>query len=155
MPRCFSSSIQSEVAWRADLRARRVITAEQFQRLIDHTIELQIDCPQYFILTPIPGTQLFEKSRGQFVEHNFDLWDFNHAVTPTKLPLEDFYELYMSAYGTHFEPCVTAFYKRKLAQMNPADIETEMEGLVGFRKVFGTLHEDHEEYAGPSTSACA
>jgi hopanoid C-3 methylase len=127
-------------------------TREQFAELVDFTIKLEVDCPQYFVLTPIPGTKLFDKAQGTLVEHDFDLWDFNHAVTPTTLPLEQFYEEYMGAYRTHFEPCVTAFYQRKLAQMNEADIDTEMNGLMGFREVFGTLHEDHKEYKGPQAS---
>ncbi len=124
-------------------------TKEQFDRLVDHTVKLEIDCPQYFVLTPIPGTKLFDKSRDSLVEHNFDLWDFNHAVLPTTLPLVDFYEQYMYAYQTHLQPFVVQFYKRKLAKMDSRQIDETMKGLLGFREVFGTLHEDHEEYAGP------
>jgi radical SAM superfamily enzyme YgiQ (UPF0313 family) len=122
---------------------------EDFDRLIAHTVEIEIDCPQYFVLTPIPGTKLFDDSKGRFVEHNFDLWDFNHALLPTKLPLAKFYENYMLAYQTHMHPFAVEFYKRKLAAMTPQEVDEEMDGLLGFREVFGTLHEDHEEYAGP------
>ncbi len=126
-------------------------TKEQFDRLVEHTIELQVDCPQYFILTPIPGTKLFDKARDHLVEHNFDLWDFNHAVTPTKMPLVDFYEQYMLAYRTHFELWSVELYKKKFALLTPEELETEMDGLMGFREVFGTLHVDHEEYFGPKS----
>jgi len=122
---------------------------EQFDQLVAHTIELEIDCPQYFVLTPIPGTELFTKVQDQLVEHNFDLWDFNHAVTPTRLPLREFYEQYMNAFRTHLEPCVVELYKMKLARMTEQELSEEMDGLLGLRQVFGTLHEDHEEYAGP------
>jgi radical SAM superfamily enzyme YgiQ (UPF0313 family) len=125
-------------------------TRQQFDQLIDHTIALEIDIPQYFVLTPIPGTVLFERSRDQLVEHNFDLWDFNHAVTPTTLPLKDFYEEYMGGFRTHMEPFVIEVYKKKLARMTPQELEEEMAGLLGLREVFGTLHLDHEEYAGPA-----
>jgi radical SAM superfamily enzyme YgiQ (UPF0313 family) len=125
-------------------------TREQFEQLVDHTIRLEIDCPQYFVLTPIPGTKLFDKARSQLVEHNFDLWDFNHAVMPTSLPLVDFYEQYMAAYRTHLHPFAVQFYQRKLAKMTQQQIDEAMEGLLGFREIFGTLHEDHEEYSGPS-----
>ncbi|HOX47227.1 MAG TPA: cobalamin-dependent protein [Myxococcota bacterium] len=125
-------------------------TREQFTELVNFTLELGIDCPQYFVLTPIPGTKLYDKVRGQLVEHDFDLWDFNHAVTPTKLPLQQFYEEYMYAYQTHLSPGVVEFYQRKLAGMSPQEMEAEMDGLMGFREVFGTLHTDHKEYAGPS-----
>ncbi len=125
-------------------------TKEQFDQLVEHTIKLEIDCPQYFILTPIPGTKLFDSSRDQLVEHNFDLWDFNHAVIPTRLPLKQFYEEYMSAFRTHLEPFVVELYKKKLAKLTQDELGREMDGLLGFREVFGTLHEDHEEYSGPA-----
>jgi hopanoid C-3 methylase len=126
-------------------------TRQQFDELIQFTIDLQIDIPQYFVLTPIPGTGLFEKSRDSLVEHNFDLWDFNHAVIPTRLPLKDFYDEYMGGFRTHMEPFVIEVYKKKLARMTPQELDEEMAGLLGLREVFGTLHEDHEEYAGPVT----
>jgi radical SAM superfamily enzyme YgiQ (UPF0313 family) len=122
----------------------------QFDQLVEHTLAIQVDCPQYFILTPIPGTKLYDKSVGQFVESDYDLWDFNHAVLPTKLPLEQFYDEYMAAYRTHLEPVSVEFYKKKMALLTDEELETEMAGLLGFREVFGTLHEDHIEYAGPA-----
>ena len=125
-------------------------TKEQFDRLVDHTVDLEIDCPQYFVLTPIPGTKLFDKAKDQLVEHNYDLWDFNHAVMPTTLPLTRFYEEYMTAYQTHLRPFAVQFYQRKLAKMTSQEIDDEMDGLLGFREVFATLHEDHEEYSGPA-----
>jgi radical SAM superfamily enzyme YgiQ (UPF0313 family) len=125
-------------------------TKEQFDRLVEHTIELEVDCPQYFVLTPIPGTKLYDKVREQLVEHNFDLWDFNHAVIPTSMPLVQFYEQYMLAYRTHFQPCCVELYKKKFELLTPDELETEMDGLMGFRETFGTLHEDHEEYLGPT-----
>lgn len=124
-------------------------TQQQFDRLVAHTVELEVDCPQYFVLTPIPGTKLFDKSRESLVEHDFDLWDFNHVVLPTRMPLTKFYDAYMTAYATHLHPFVVRFYQRKLAQMTAEEIDEEMDGLLGFREVFGTLHEDHREYAGP------
>jgi radical SAM superfamily enzyme YgiQ (UPF0313 family) len=118
-------------------------TKEQFDQLVAHTIELEVDCPQYFVLTPIPGTKLYDKSRG--------LWDFNHAVTPTTLPLKQFYEEYMMAYQTHLQPFAVELYKRKLEGMSMEEMNGEVGGLEGFREVFATLHEDHEEYFGPGT----
>lgn len=139
----------NNVACTGSMFFRPDFTREQFSELVEHTIRLEIDCPQYFILTPIPGTKLFDKVRHELVEHNFDLWDFNHAVTPTRLPLKDFYEEYMHGYQTHLQPFVVELYKKKLAKMTTEEINEEMEGLLGFREVFGLLDQDHEEYSGP------
>ena len=138
------------VACTGSMFFRPDFTKAQFDQLVAHAIEIEIDCPQYFILTPIPGTKLFDKVRDQLVEHNFDLWDFNHAVTPTTLPLRQFYEEYMNAYRTHLEPCVVELYTKKLAKLTEEELASEMDGLLHFREVFGTLHADHEEYSGPA-----
>jgi hopanoid C-3 methylase len=139
----------NKVACTGSMFFRPDFEKSQFDELVAHTIALEIDCPQYFILTPIPGTKLFDKSRDQLVEHNFDLWDFTHAVTPTKLPLRDFYEQYMNAFRTHLEPFVVELYQQKLAKMTEEELNDEMAGLLSMREVFGTLHVDHEEYTGP------
>jgi hopanoid C-3 methylase len=139
----------NDIACTGSMFFRPDFTKEQFDQLVEHTIALEIDCPQYFILTPIPGTILFDRSLDDLVEHNFDLWDFNHAVIPTTLPLKQFYEEYMSAFRTHLEPFVVELYKKKLAKLTQDELGQEMDGLLGFREVFGTLHEDHEEYSGP------
>jgi len=138
------------VACTGSMFFRPDFSKEQFDRLVEHTIEIEIDCPQYFILTPIPGTKLYDDSKAQFVEHNFDLWDFNHAVIPSRLPLIQFYEEYMNAFRTHLEPFVVELYKKKLAKMTNEELDGEMDGLLELRRVLGTLHEDHEEYAGPA-----
>jgi radical SAM superfamily enzyme YgiQ (UPF0313 family) len=137
------------VACTGSMFFRPDFTEAEFDQLVEHTIALDIDCPQYFVLTPIPGTKLYDKCHTELVEHDFDLWDFNHVVTPTKLPLPEFYENYMNAFRTHLEPVVVDLYKRKLARMSPPELEEEMAGLLGLREVFGTLHEDHKEYHGP------
>ncbi len=139
----------NHVACTGSMFFRPDFAKEQFDQLVEHTVRLEVDCPQYFILTPIPGTKLFDKARDQLVEHNFDLWDFNHAVMSTRLPLARFYEEYMNAFRTHLEPFVVELYKKKLAMLTPEELTHEMDGLLEFRKVFGTLHEDHEEYVGP------
>jgi radical SAM superfamily enzyme YgiQ (UPF0313 family) len=140
----------NDVACTGSMFFRPDFSQEQFDRLVEHTIEIEIDCPQYFVLTPIPGTQLYETSKDQFVEHNFDLWDFNHTVVPSKLPLLKFYEEYMNAFRTHMEPFVVELYKKKLAKLTPEELDGEMDGLLELREVLGTLHLDHEEYTGPA-----
>jgi radical SAM superfamily enzyme YgiQ (UPF0313 family) len=142
----------NHVACTGSMFFRADFTKAQFEQLVAHTIETEIDCPQYFVLTPIPGTPLYEKSKDQLVEHNFDLWDFNHVVMPTQLPLSEFYEEYMNAFRTHLEPVVVELYKAKLAKLTPEELETEMDGLLELRRVFGTLAEDHQEYHGPEAS---
>ena len=48
----------------------------------------------FSVLTPLPGTDLWETAKAQVTTHNWEMFDIVHAVIPTKLPLADFYEEY-------------------------------------------------------------
>ena len=50
----------------------------------------------FSILTPLPGTDLWETAQHQVTTHDWEMYDIVHAVLPTKLPLQDFYEEYSS-----------------------------------------------------------
>ncbi len=46
------------------------------------------------MLTPLPGTDLWETAKTQVTTHNWEMFDIIHTVLPTKLSLQDFYEEY-------------------------------------------------------------
>ena len=48
----------------------------------------------FSVLTPLPGTDLWATAREQVTTHNWEMYDIVHAVLPTKLPLDEFYEEY-------------------------------------------------------------
>jgi radical SAM superfamily enzyme YgiQ (UPF0313 family) len=48
----------------------------------------------FSILTPLPGTDLWDEASRNVTTHNWEMYDIVHAVLPTKLPLEEFYEEY-------------------------------------------------------------
>lgn len=48
----------------------------------------------FSILTPLPGTDLWETAQAQVLTQNWEMFDIVHAVLPTKLPLADFYAEY-------------------------------------------------------------
>lgn len=63
-----------------------------FDALIDYVRTLKISFPQFTVLTPLPGTQLYEEKEGELISREYEKFDFFHTVLPTKLPLEEFYE---------------------------------------------------------------
>jgi len=65
--------------------------------------EKRISAPQFSILTPLPGTSLFARFRGQLITDNYDMFDFMHCVLPTRLALEDFYSEFCSLYRTAYQ----------------------------------------------------
>jgi radical SAM superfamily enzyme YgiQ (UPF0313 family) len=54
----------------------------------------------FTVLTPLPGTQLFEQVRESITTRNREMVDLAHAVVPTQLQLEDFYEEFARLYRT-------------------------------------------------------
>jgi len=73
-----------------------------FQRLRDYVRRLHINQPYFSVLTPLPGTELFDKLKGKIQTFNCGLFDLFHSVLPTALPRDQFYRemagLYRQAY---------------------------------------------------------
>jgi radical SAM superfamily enzyme YgiQ (UPF0313 family) len=48
----------------------------------------------FSVLTPLPGTDLWDEVEDQVNTEDWELFDITHSVLPTKLPLPEFYEQY-------------------------------------------------------------
>lgn len=77
-------------------------TKVDFQKLRQYVQRLRIKQPYFSILTPLPGTELYEKVKAKITSTNYNMYDLLHALLPTKLPLREFYRefagLYRAAY---------------------------------------------------------
>lgn len=64
-----------------------------FDKAIRINQELGVECPQFTILTPLPGTPDFDRARegGQLLTQYPGDYDFFHLITPTLLAPEDHY----------------------------------------------------------------
>ncbi len=67
---------------------------KDFQNLEDFIQIHEIELPVPSILTPIPGTPLFEKMKDQIEISDLAYYTFSNAVTKTTLEKEEFYGLY-------------------------------------------------------------
>lgn len=65
---------------------------DDFSQLIDYVRSLKVGFPQFTVMTPLPGTEIFPQQRGMLTQTQHHLYDLAHPVVPTKLPLEKFYE---------------------------------------------------------------
>jgi radical SAM superfamily enzyme YgiQ (UPF0313 family) len=76
---------------------------KDFRRLRQYILDRKLYSPSLTILTPLPGTELFARVKEKLVTTNYELFDYVHAVLPTKLKLADFYreftELYKAGYA--------------------------------------------------------
>jgi hopanoid C-3 methylase len=75
-----------------------------FANLRDYVRRQAIPNAWFTILTPLPGTQLFEQVRGALTTKDLELFDLVHAVLPTRLELARFYAEFARLYTASYTP---------------------------------------------------
>lgn len=85
-----------------------------FDRLERTITELGVDLPSFSVLTPLPGTDLYDESRAQIITRDPDMFDLWHSVLATKLPPERFHDrlagLFVLASGRSDDASSAVFY---------------------------------------------
>ncbi len=71
---------------------------EDFHTLKRYREDQGILYPQFTILTPLPGTDLYAELEDRLVTRDYRLFDALHAVLPTRLPREEFYKEFAALY---------------------------------------------------------
>jgi radical SAM superfamily enzyme YgiQ (UPF0313 family) len=71
---------------------------EDFHTLFDYVCQSDLFQPTYTVLTPLPGTDLYQSSEERLVIRDYAYFDLAHAVLPTRLSRKDFYEQYVKLY---------------------------------------------------------
>lgn len=77
---------------------------EDFAGLRRYVRELELDYASFAVLTPLPGTDLYDQVRDRLITRDTDFFDFIHTVLPTRLPLEEFFEELMGLYRSAVPP---------------------------------------------------
>ena len=67
---------------------------DDFKRLRDWIDATGAYNSGFSILTPLPGTDLWETAKKQVTTDHWEMYDIVHTVLPTKLPLDEFYAEY-------------------------------------------------------------
>jgi hypothetical protein len=73
-------------------------TDDDFKLLRDYVSRRQITHTQFTVLTPLPGTQLYRDRRDELLTGDYSCFDTLHAVLPTRLPRERFYQNFADLY---------------------------------------------------------
>jgi len=87
-----------------------------FARTLDFCIENRLECANFYILTPLPGTKLFEDMRAHDRIEHFDWsrYDANHVVIkPAHMSKKELMEGYIRAYHAFYS--MRSIAKRALA----------------------------------------
>ena len=121
------------------------------------------------INTPYPGTETWLTGQHQLATRDYRLFDIQHAVLPTKLPLADFYRELLHTqrvlYGKHMNWWTAPKLARELAQNLVRGQTNFMRGIMNYGKVYNVekMLADHArpvDYelpvaAGPQTNIVA
>ncbi|MDR2018094.1 MAG: B12-binding domain-containing radical SAM protein [Syntrophobacterales bacterium] len=66
----------------------------QFQAMRDYLQKNPVDLPMFSVLTPLPGTALYESLKEKITVHDLDFYTLTNAVLPTRMEEKAFYENY-------------------------------------------------------------
>jgi radical SAM superfamily enzyme YgiQ (UPF0313 family) len=67
---------------------------EDFEKLKAWVDETGAYNSGFSVLTPLPGTDLWDETEAEINTRDWELFDIAHTVLPTKLPLDEFYRQY-------------------------------------------------------------
>jgi radical SAM superfamily enzyme YgiQ (UPF0313 family) len=73
---------------------------KDFENMDNYVKSQGLEMPIFCILTPFPGTPLYEKTKDKIISDDYDIWDLLHTVLPTtNLSLKEFYLEFAKLYG--------------------------------------------------------
>ena len=82
-------------------------TVETIRETVDFALRLRIDTVQFLMLTPLPGTPLFEKleAEGRLLTRDWELYDGHHAVfQPARMTAEQLQQETVRAFQRFYAP---------------------------------------------------
>ncbi len=108
-----NSSINNEKAYYIAKKHNVAVTASfiispdftklDFKKLIDFVKRLKISVPVFSILTPLPGTKLYNELKDKLTVKNYSYYDLFHPVLETFLSNKDFFREFSNLYKTSYK----------------------------------------------------
>lgn len=107
---------------------------EDFENLGKYVKMHGLKVPIFCILTPFPGTPLYEKVKDKIIVDDYDYWDLLHTVLPTtKLSLGEFYMEFAKLYGD-IEPLSRGILNHRRAITMEGTVENVRRVVKAMRK---------------------
>ena len=111
---------------------------DDFRQLYSYVCQMNLWQPIFATLTPLPGTELFNRSCDQIVIKDYGYFDFIHSVLPTKLSRKVYYcqlsSLYLKSYS-FIRYFLSLFKDIKQSLRKPNNSETRNVGRPSFLKM--------------------
>jgi radical SAM superfamily enzyme YgiQ (UPF0313 family) len=119
---------------------RPEFTRADFAALRNYCRQLELSFASYAVLTPLPGTDLYQEVRDQLITYNYDFFDFNHTLMPTTLSLKDFYSEYYDLYKKGIA------FNKQLAFLKKYPIKDVPHLLVMGHRLFKRIKAAYRDY---------
>lgn len=113
---------------------------EDFAAYRSYCRRLGLNFATFAVLTPLPGTDLYDEVKDRLLTHNFDYFDFIHTLLPTSLPLEDFFAELTRLYRSAIPPWKQLPLLRRYALRDIPPL------LVKSRHAFARLRTAYRDY---------
>ena len=111
-----------------------------FKEFKEYCRGMEFSFLSFAVLTPLPGTDLYEEVKDRLITEDYDLFDFIHTQLPTKLPLKEFYNNLNSLYFDTIPLGKSISFMRKYPLK-------EIPGLISLRiKVTGQIKNAYKDY---------
>jgi hopanoid C-3 methylase len=115
---------------------------DEFAALGRYCRELDLNFAGFAVLTPLPGTDLYEQVQEGLLTRDTDFYDLFHTVLPTALPLRDFYEEYASLF-TRAIPM-----SRQLSLVRRYPLRQLVPVVRSARRMYGRIGKLWRDYEG-------
>ena len=105
----------------ASFMLRPEFERRDFRALRRYCRGLGLAYPSFGVLTPLPGTELWEEVKEDLITHDYDYFDFIHTLLPTRTTLKEFYQHYAWLLNTALSPRQKMSFIRKfpLRELGP------------------------------------
>jgi radical SAM superfamily enzyme YgiQ (UPF0313 family) len=112
-------------------------TIQDFDDLYRYLCDKSLYRAAFPVLTPLPGTDLYDELQDQILIKDYDYVDFCHALLPTRLRRTEFYAQLASLYRKSYAPKrMLRFYYQKLFQSRQSpDFYAYHSDHMGFLKM--------------------
>ena len=126
----------------ASFIVRPEFSHEDFEAQYAYCRKLGLNFASFAVLTPLPGTDLYDEVKDRMLTLNFDYFDFIHTLLPTKLPLKEFFDELTRLYRKAVPPL------RQLSLLSRYPLRDIPSLLAKARRNFArlkTIHRDYDE----------
>jgi len=126
----------------ASFIVRPEFSRKDFAACMAYCRQMKLSYATFSVLTPLPGTDLYDATRDSLLTQNPDYCDFIHTLLPTALPLEEFYaelsRLYRRAVPVRRQLML-------LKKFSPGEIPKVLNTGRRFYKRLKTVHLDYAQ----------